>query len=192
MIIWYLLVAMMATTPATGVHMAQQADSSATVFNFAHESDVKRWVAVNDNVMGGISSGRVSATEDSCMLFSGTLSLENNGGFASVRSRVTDFDFSGYTGIRIRVKGDGRIYQFRIRLDENFDGIAYRHEFETSNNTWLDVYLPFDKFIPTYRGRTLRDVEPIDPSQICQMGLLIADKNAGPFELTIDVIEAYK
>lgn len=162
------------------------------LFDFFNASETEQWEVVNDNVMGGVSKGGASLTEDSCLLFSGSISLENNGGFASIRSEPTDFDLKGFNGIRIRVKGDGRTYQFRLRADRNLDGIAFKHEFETINDTWIELDLPFASFVPTFRGRTLTDVKPLEAAHIRQLGFLLADKKTGPFNLTVNNIVAFK
>jgi hypothetical protein len=167
-------------------------DTMRTIADFADTSEAGRWAAVNDNVMGGISNGTMSLTEDNCLVFSGSLSLENNGGFASIRRQRTDFDIESYKGIRIRVKGDGRVYQFRVRLDKNFDGIAYKQEFQTTSDTWVEIDLPFAEFLPTYRGRIIRDAKPLVAEEIRQIGFLIADKIEGTFSLIVDNIAAYR
>lgn len=172
--------------------MSKIEKTDRVLFSFVEVSETQRWLAVNDNVMGGVSEGKVSPVGDSCLLFSGSLSLEYNGGFASVRSHPADFDLGGFGGIRIRVKGDGRTYQFRLRRDSSLDGIAFKRDFHTIENVWMDIELPFASFVPTFRGQTLRDVRPLDPAEIRQLGFLIADKKAGPFELTVDEIVAYK
>jgi len=174
------------------IKVSEKEDTTRVLFDFSDSSETERWLTVNDNVMGGISKGEVSPTYDGCLLFSGSLSLENNGGFASIRSRPADFGLGESDGIRIRVKGDGRTYQFRLRRDRSLDGIAFKYEFTTVENKWIEVDLPFSSFIPTYRGRKLTDVEPLNPADIRQLGFLIADKEAGPFELTVDRIVAYK
>lgn len=172
--------------------MSEKDDINRVLFDFVDASQAKRWLAVNDNVMGGVSKGEASPAPDSCLLFSGSISLENNGGFASIRCQPADFDLDGFDGLRIRVKGDGRKYQFRLRRDRNLDGIAFKCEFETVENEWIEVELPFASFLPSFRGKILTDVEPLDPSDIRQLGFLIADKKAGPFKLTVDRIVAYK
>ena len=172
--------------------MTNKSDSTRTIFDFADQGQVDQWVAVNDNVMGGLSDGVASACKDSCLLFSGSISLENNGGFSSIRTLSADFGLAGYTGIAIRVKGDGRSYQFRLRRDRNIDGVAFKQEFSTIADTWVEIKLPFDAFLPTYRGRVLEEVEALDAVQIQQLGFLIADKAAGPFTLIVDSINAYR
>ena len=172
--------------------VSEKEDMTRVLFDFVDASAAKHWLVVNDNVMGGVSNGEASRTEDSCLRFSGSISLENNGGFASIRSQPTDFGLGDYHGIRIRVMGDGRTYQFRLRTGRNLDGIAFRQEFETIDNEWVEAELPFASFLPTFRGRILTDVEPLDPADIRQLGFLLADKRAGAFKLTVDRIVAFK
>ena len=144
------------------------------------------WLPVNDGVMGGVSSGEMIDIEYG-MQFHGTLSLENNGGFSSVRHLVRE-DLSNSTGIRLTIKGDGRSYQFRIRQDGRFDGIAWRQEFQTDGSVQT-LELKYADCMPVWRGRLVRDAGRIDAAQIKQIGFLIADKRPGDFELSIFKIE---
>ncbi|MCA9418447.1 MAG: CIA30 family protein, partial [Candidatus Omnitrophica bacterium] len=114
-----------------------------------------------------------------------------NGGFASIRSQPQPFDLSDCQGVQIRVKGDGKRYQFRIRTDSRFDGPNYQVTFETKPEEWTVHQFLFTDFIATYRGRRLPDHPPIDPAKIQSFGFLIADKQEGPFEIEIDWIGAY-
>ena len=167
-------------------------DSTLTLFRFDAPDSLNRWVAINDDVMGGVSHGAMAITRDSCLQFEGSLSLENGGGFASIRTPLLKPDLTGYTGIRIRVKGDGRTYQFRLRPDTGMDGIAYRRDFQTVPDTWVEIDLPFESFQPSYRGDIIKDAEPLRAAEIRQLGFLIADKTAGAFRLIIGAIGAYK
>lgn len=144
--------------------------------------ELEPWQAVNDGVMGGVSSGRM-VSADGALRFEGELSLENNGGFASVRRLVGD-DLSAATGVRLEVRGDGRTYQFRLRQDGRFDGVAWRAEFSTSGE-WQTIDLPFTEFEPVFRGRPVREAGPVSPADIRQVGFMLADKNPGPFALEI-------
>ena len=56
------------------------------LFGFDGPEAGRGWQAVNDGVMGGRSDGRFRLDDAGQMEFFGTLSLENNGGFASVRT----------------------------------------------------------------------------------------------------------
>jgi len=143
------------------------------------------WQAVNDGVMGGVSVGRMVATERG-LRFEGVLSLENNGGFASVR-RPVDLDLSRVGAVWLRLRGDGRRYQLRLRLDDRWDGVAWRAEFET-NGEWQSMELPFDGFEPVFRGRRVPGAGPVVPANIRQMGFMLADRTAGAFALDIAAI----
>lgn len=172
--------------------MPPQVDSNRIIFNFKEKSDADQWIAVNDNAMGGLSNGEMLIDEDNNLVFFGSLSFKNNGGFSSIRTLPKDFELQGYKGIKIRVKGDGRIYQFRIRNDRAFDGVAFKQDFKTIDNTWMEIDLPLASFLPTFRGRILTNVKPISATEIRQMGFLIADKKEGNFNLLVSNIWAYK
>jgi NADH dehydrogenase [ubiquinone] 1 alpha subcomplex assembly factor 1 len=144
------------------------------------------WRAINDGVMGGISTSAMTSFEEG-LRFSGDLSLENNGGFASTR-RLVNADLSAADRVRLVVRGDGRQYQFRIRHDRSFDGIAWRVEFLTEDE-WQTLEIPLADFVPVFRGRTVRDAGPVVPPRITQIGFMLADKNPGPFRLEIHSIE---
>ena len=167
------------------------ADSNSPMIllrDFDTPSEEQPWIAQNDGVMGGISSGW-GETKDGQLHFSGELSLENNGGFAQIYSRLGQSDFSQHSGIRLRVKGDGRDYQFRIATNARFRGsqIAYRATFSTQEDQWIEVSIPFSAFVPSYRGNILTG-PPLDLTSIRQIAFLLADGNPGPFSLSVDWI----
>ena len=162
-----------------------------TLIDFS-DDDRGEWYVINDVVMGGLSQSTIQLTGRKTGVFAGTLSMENNGGFASVRIGMGPRDLSPYAGLEIRVRGDGRSYQLRLRTDEGFDGIAYRAHFETREGEWITTRIPFDNFLPTFRGRTLNDAPALDRSGIHQLGFLLADKKPGSFSLEIDFVRAYE
>jgi monofunctional biosynthetic peptidoglycan transglycosylase len=154
------------------------------------ETTARRWDIINDGVMGGRSTSDVERS-DGTLRFTGHVSLENNGGFASTRTDLEPVDLSAFDGVALRVRGDGRRYQFRLRMRPR-DRIAYKAEFHTRPDEWIEVRIPFDDFRPTFRGRRPRDAPPLDPSTLGQLGFLIADKRAGPFTLQVERIAAYR
>ena len=153
--------------------------------------DSGEWLVVNDGVMGGLSSSGIRGTGEGTGLFSGELSLENNGGFASVRCLVGLTDLSDFDGLVVRVRGDGRSYQLRLRGSDRFDGVAYRAFFDTIDGEWVMARIPFEDFLPTFRGRTLTDAPTLDVSQIAQVAFLVADKQPGSFALEIDFVRPF-
>ena len=162
-----------------------------TITDFKHPP-LLRWTSVNDVVMGGMSDSLLQVSEEGTGLFAGHLSLENNGGFASVRAPLPENDFTGYDGIVLRLKGNGNRYSFRIRTDMMFDGLVYRQEFDTAAGEWMDIELPFSDFKPSFRGHIVSDASPLDPSRVFQIGFLISEKQEGSFRLEIERIDAYR
>lgn len=162
--------------------------SMRTLVNFDNSSQEPRWVAVNDNVMGGRSSGGPEVA-DGKLEFSGELSLANNGGFSSVRSVGRAFNLSGASAIILRVRGDGRRYQLRLATDARYHGIkvSYGVGFDTTAGEWTEVRVPLASLNPTVRGSSLQG-PPLDASQVQEIGLLIADKREGAFALAVDWI----
>ena len=179
-----LLAASLGVAPLTS---AQEA-SMRPLISFGDSPREPRWVAVNDGVMGGRSSGGPTVANGN-LEFRGELSLANNGGFASVRSVGRDFDLTGATAIVLRVRGDGRRYQLRLATDARYRGIAlsFGGEFATRAGEWVEVRVPLKSLKATVRGSTLPGVV-MDPSQVREIGLLIADKREDAFALTVDWI----
>jgi monofunctional biosynthetic peptidoglycan transglycosylase len=149
------------------------------------------WMAIHDVVMGGVSSGGMKTTDDGTAIFAGRVSLENNGGFASIRSRPAEWDLEAYSGVEVRVRGDGRIYKLNLKTDTSFDGVQYRTSFVTREGEWQTLRIPFTRFQPSFRGRPVPQAPPLDPARIISFGVLISDKQDGPFRLEIDWIAAY-
>ena len=163
--------------------------ATGALYDFDAPSEV-RWQVVNDGVMGGRSTGRVASNEPGILRFSGDLSLENNGGFSQIRTNVAGSEFKGADGVEIRVRGDGREYQLRLRTTDAFDGVAYRQHFKTTPGEWVEFEAAYEDFLPVIRGRLLSNAPALDADSIRQVGFMIADKTAGPFRLEIDWIKA--
>jgi NADH dehydrogenase [ubiquinone] 1 alpha subcomplex assembly factor 1 len=164
------------------------AQAESTLFDFATNT-ASEWRAVNDNVMGGVSTGKVSSTGGS-LTFTGVLSLENNGGFASIRSgSLRGLNLSAETGMNVRVRGDGRTYALNINSQASWN-LLYRGEFKTKPDTWLEFRIPFNDLKPTYFGNTLPGPK-IDASKLEYVGFILADKKPGPFMLEVGWIKTY-
>lgn len=149
-----------------------------------------QWTPQNDNVMGGVSEGEASV-QDGSLVFKGTLSLKNNGGFAQVRIQDLKYDLSGKKGMKLRVMGDGRTYQLRLATDARYRGsaIAYRMEFPTKAEQWTEVEVRFADLKASHHGDEL-DGPPVNLSQVEEMSFLIGDKREGPFRLKVDWMKA--
>jgi uncharacterized surface protein with fasciclin (FAS1) repeats len=156
------------------------------------EADSLGWRVVDDGVMGGLSKGKVQISKEGIMTFSGKLSLENNGGFSSLRTGDLKLDLTGAEGLLARVKGDGRTYQMRFSTEARFRGmeVSFKADFETKKGEWTEVKVPFSQFKGSFRGMSLSK-EKFNPGKIRRVGLLLGDKKPGPFELQVDWIRTY-
>jgi NADH dehydrogenase [ubiquinone] 1 alpha subcomplex assembly factor 1 len=158
------------------------------------EGDEKepRWTAQNDDVMGGKSKGGAEI-RDGALHFTGSLSLENNGGFSQVKIRGLGLDVSGKKGMKMKVMGDGRTYQFRLATNARHRGsrIAYSVEFPTTADEWNEIEVLFADLKPSHHGNDL-DGPPADLSQVEEISLLIGDRGEGPFSLKVDWMRTMK
>ena len=174
-----------AMTLATAISAQAQQRS---LFEFDELNSAKQWQAVNDGVMGGRSDGRFKINGEGTMEFFGTLSLENNGGFASVRARGSQFRLGKNDVITARVRGDGREYKFNVYAGKTMGGISYRQSFQTKKGEWIEVQFPMEKFAASWRGRTYAN-QKLDPASITGVGFLLGDKKPGPFKLEVEWIK---
>ena len=157
------------------------------VIDFLDPAQTLRWTPVNDRVMGGVSTSQATATNEG-LAFSGVVSLDNNGGFALIRALPCEYSLAGTVALVLRVRGDGKTYKHGIRTDDAYDGVKYQMRFTTQSGEWQDIRLPIHEFQPTFRGRTV--LAPIlDPAHIRVFGLLISDRQAGPFRLVVESIQ---
>ncbi len=165
------------------------------ITEFSNSADDKMgWAVVDDGVMGGLSEGKMSTMPNGIMRFEGMLSLENDGGFSSIRtSRLQSLDLSKMSGLRLRVKGDGRTYQVRLESDARWGSnrvVSFHADFATKKDEWVEVNVPFSAFIGSWRGRELPEMK-LNTAKIERIGLMLADKTPGQFMLLIDWIRAY-
>ncbi len=152
----------------------------------------QQWQAVNDGVMGGVSDGQFRITGDKMLEFFGTLSLENNGGFASVRTKPTDLDIEAGDTLVVRVKGDGREYVLNIYTKSRRMAFSYRAPLPTTNNEWTEVAIPLADFFPTAFGRRVHGMGAVEPDQINGVGFMLSDKKAGPFKMQVEWVKVLR
>jgi monofunctional biosynthetic peptidoglycan transglycosylase len=169
---------------------AMKPEQHRAIFEFDGSDSGRGWTSVNDDVMGGISNGGFRINAAGILEFTGVVSLENNGGFASIRSRPSKHDLSGYEGLLVRVRGDGKRYACNIRTDFEIMAGSYQQRFETKKNEWQEIALPFREFVATSFGQVMRDAPKLDTAKIRSFGFTISDKQAGSFQLEVDWISA--
>jgi Complex I intermediate-associated protein 30 (CIA30) len=204
----------------TGAPIMAVSAETLMIFDFSdREAAAQRqaiaalWGSLDDVVMGGVSASTFQLTATAAR-FTGRVSTDNSGGFASVRTRNLEpaLDLSGYTGIRLRLQGDGNRYKFLVRGGAGWDSLAHAYAFDTAaldratanpeSRPWLDVYIPFAELVPTLRARTVPQAAPLDLRQIYALQLMLSKFEydgqlnprftPGEFVLDIAAIAAYR
>ncbi|WP_246255374.1 CIA30 family protein [Cyclobacterium plantarum] len=156
------------------------------LFDFSASEDWSGWEIQNDRVMGGVSSSSLQKTEQGHALFAGSVSLENNGGFASLQYHFPSKNMEGYQTAILTLKGDGKRYQFRIK--ENLsDRASYIYTFTTSGN-WQTLEIPLREMRPVFRGKKL-GLPNFSADSIQELRFLIGNKKEEDFRLEIKKIE---
>ncbi|MCW5515475.1 CIA30 family protein [Muriicola sp. Z0-33] len=158
---------------------------SHIIVDFNKANNQANWTVVDDVVMGGRSAGSFYINEKGQGVFHGKVSLENNGGFSSLRYRFKKITTTPYTKVVLRIKGDGKTYQFRVKK-KSTDYYSYISYFQTSND-WETIELPLKDMYPTFRGRKL-DSPNYSADGIEEIAFLIGNKRAESFKLEIDTI----
>lgn len=165
-------------------------DEGLVLTDFTSGTSDLGWYVVNDNVMGGRSSGDFEQDQGE-LSFAGSTNT-NGGGFSSIRTQPLQLDLSNRAGIALRVKGDGRRYTWRLTTDARWRGrqVSYWANFQTMNGAWSTVTIPFTRFVPRFRGYQLEG-PALNSAQISGMGLMIYDNEDGPFKLQLASVHAY-
>ncbi|MGB3292752.1 MAG: CIA30 family protein [Phormidesmis sp.] len=193
-------------------YLKESSDVCQSVFDFSSPGAAAMWGALDDVVMGGVSQGNLFLQEQSVQgqpaqtqaIFAGNVSTDNSGGFSSVRTKNFDppFDFAGWHGVRLRVKGDGQRYKFILRNSGGWDSPAYIYGFDTVAATWIAVDIPFAEMVPTFRARSMSDAPAFDPTQVFSFQLMLSkfeyDQRLnphfepGPFTLAVSSISVQR
>ena len=160
--------------------------SSHIIFDFNKNSSISNWIVVDDVVMGGKSSGNFQLNKDGKGVFSGKISLDNNGGFSSVKYGFNKLNIEKFKSIVLKIKGDGKNYQFRIK-HKSSDYASYITSFSSSGE-WQEIEIPLNSMYPSFRGRKLDEPNFFHKS-IEEVTFLIANKKNEEFIILIDKIE---
>lgn len=155
------------------------------IFDFTIQSDINNWKVIDDAVMGGRSSGNFTISKSGHGVFKGYVSLENNGGFSLLRYQFKKINTTEYTKVVLRIKGDGKSYQFRVKSNTS-DNYSYISKFDTTTE-WETIEIPLNQMYPAFRGRTL-DIGNYNSDGIEEIAFLIGNKKAENFRLQLDSI----
>ncbi len=166
--------------------MTNTTDKSLILYNFSENVNLEDWYILDDVVMGGRSQGTFGLNQEGYGVFTGEVSLENYGGFSSVRFITGAKKIDEYEKVVFRLKGDKKGYQLRLKTQRE-DAHSYIQNFET-NGEWQTISLDLASFYPTYRGRTL-DMPNFPAELLSELSFLISNKKAENFSLELDWME---
>ncbi len=155
------------------------------LFDFDTQRDISNWRTIDDIVMGGRSNGNFKLNAAGHGIFNGEVSLENNGGFSSLRYRFSKKIVKGYTKVVLTIKGDGKNYQFRTK-SSGYDRHSYVAKFTTTGK-WETIEVLFGDMYPAFRGYQL-DIPNYPAETLEEIAFLIGNKKAENFELVINSI----
>lgn len=156
------------------------------LFDFNVNSNIDNWRVVDDNVMGGISASKFFVDASGNGVFKGNVSTENNGGFCSVQHYPKPVSLKEKKVFSIRLKGDGKKYQFRVK-SERSNYYSYIYEFQTTTD-WQTIEIPITELYASFRGRTI-DIPNYDGASLEEIAFLVGNKKKEDFQLLIDKIE---
>ncbi|MEB3289956.1 MAG: CIA30 family protein [Leptolyngbya sp.] len=178
------------------------------LFDFSHPRSaagldaMALWGALDDVVMGGVSQSGLQAADDS-VWFTGQVSTENSGGFASVRTRNFDppLNLGLYQGVTLHLRGDGQRYKLFLRDQTGWDAVAYGLSFDTVPQEWITVRVPFSDLVPVFRARSQPQAKPLNPTGLRSFQIMLSKFEydqalnphftPGPFRLELKTIAAY-
>lgn len=165
-----------------GIACAKNPPSAKVLFDFADAAAMSGWEVENDGIMGGRSKSTLVRDPAGHIVFSGDVSLENGGGFASIQNHFDPIDVSKYTHAVIRLKGDGKKFRYIVEAEKNARNY-YVAEFPTSGE-WQEIRIPLRKMFPVRRGDRL-DIPDFAGKTMTQSRFMIANARAEAFRIEI-------
>ncbi|WP_117884944.1 CIA30 family protein [Aureibaculum luteum] len=156
------------------------------LFDFNKNTDISHWKVTNDAVMGGKSVGQFLLDNEGNGVYKGEVSLENNGGFSSVKTTFEPKNIADFNTFILKIKGDGKAYQFRIKSDTS-QRHSYIYKFDTTGD-WQTIEIPLSDLHPVFRGRKL-DLPNFCDHLLAVVTFLIANKKNESFQLKIASID---
>ena len=163
----------------------QTMQAQRLLFDFSNHSNIQNWNIIDDRVMGGISVGTFEVNKNGFGQFSGDVSTANNGGFSSVRFSLEKTSISSSKVLLLKIKGDGKTYQCRIKPDASLY-YSYVYAFKTTGE-WQIIEIPFSEMYPSFRGRKL-EMSNFNHDYLSEIAFLIGNKTNESFCFLIQSI----
>lgn len=158
------------------------AQDKKVIFEFNTSCNIDAWQVVDDVVMGGSSSSEIILNKYGNGVFKGNVSIENNGGFSSIRFNENKIETTSNKTILLKLKGDGSVFQFRVKRSK-YERHSYIFNFQT-NGDWETIEIPLSEMTPSFRGLKF-DISNFNHDNIQQIGFLKASNKNTSFQLEI-------
>lgn len=165
--------------------MFAQLPSTARL-SFGNPSHFSQVRLIHDTVMGGRSFGDIQLQDSPpSLVFSGNLSLLNNGGFASIEFALTrPLANKKFNSIYLHALGDGKRYQLRLKTPFIPNGVAYVASIDTTMSAQR-YYIPLSAFSGQFRGRRVANLPALNFADVSHISVMLADKQEGDFAITL-------
>jgi len=163
-------------------------ESNALEYDFGQDKSGYNWRVINDGVMGGLSRGQAKLTENS-LFYTGDISLENNGGFSSLKAPFVRTDLSAFKTVVLRYRHSGHQLGLTFEWHPRFWRTYHKQILETTKGEWQTVRFDLNK-IPQFRltGPTGRVMQEKDLKRIIRIGFIASEKKSTSFEFEIDYL----
>ncbi len=165
--------------------------NTGLTIDFGTNKDGDTWRIVNDGVMGGLSQSNAVLTDDSVQ-FKGDVSLENNGGFASMRTLITEGALTHCKTMTLRYKSNNkdRIFGLSLKNSQRYYIPYYKYTFTPKTTDWEKITINLSDFKHYKISEIIGDQMPIKAlEEVFNIALIISDKKAGSFDIEIDYIK---
>ncbi|MEM7659959.1 MAG: CIA30 family protein [Bacteroidota bacterium] len=160
---------------------------AAPSFDFGTDSPPTSWRILNDGVMGGLSQGKI-IPQDSYIRYEGRISLENNGGFSSIRSPWGKWDLSESETVRLRVRGNAK-FALTLAVSPRWYEPNFKQSFQPDSEEWQEFVFPLNDFQPHRIGRKIGErMTPEQRQQVLRFGIITDEKQARDFWLEVDYL----
>ena len=168
----------------------QQPTAQPTLsIDFGQSKMGRDWQVILDGVMGGRSQGDALLKENSLYL-KGKVSLENNGGFVSLKGPFKSIDLSSFKTLKIRLKSTGIAFAVTLETDRAFYRPYFKQAIQVESNDWEIISLDINDFLKYRMGRFNNDQITVDDlKRVLRIGFISNEKKAGNFEFEVDYIE---
>lgn len=158
--------------------------SQNSIYHFKDKTNLRGWVIVNDDVMGGVSKSNLKINKDGIGVFEGRISTAYNGGFASVRYNCERI-FINNKNLILNIKGDKKEYKVRVKANRD-DYYSFTLPFKTSGE-WEEIIIPLKDMYASFRGRRL-NMQNFNNDYFEQITLFIGNNRNEYFNLKIKSI----